>query len=49
MVEFPATITSPLASFAARSMRVDCTIQDGEIWLAANGETLHFAPTVRKR
>jgi uncharacterized protein YaeQ len=49
VVEFPASITAPLASFAERSMRIDCTVQDGEIWLAANGETLHFAPTVRKR
>ena len=49
VVECPASITVPLASFAERSMRIDCTVQDGEIWLAANGETLHFAPTVRKR
>jgi uncharacterized protein YaeQ len=49
VMEFPASITTPLASFAERSMRIDCTIQDGETWFAANGETLHFAPTVRKR
>ena len=49
VVEFPASVTAPLASFAERGMRVDCTIQDGEIWIAANGETLHFAPAIRKR
>ena len=49
VVEFPASVTAPLASFAARNMRIDCTIQDGQMWLAANGETLHFEPAVRKR
>jgi hypothetical protein len=29
-------------------MRIDCTIQDSQMWLAANGETLHFEPTVLK-
>ncbi|HEX4333981.1 MAG TPA: YaeQ family protein [Usitatibacter sp.] len=45
VTEFPATITAPLASLAQRNMRIDCTIQDAQVWLAANGESWHFELT----
>jgi uncharacterized protein YaeQ len=42
VIDVPQDITVAMRKMAARSMRIDCTIQDGEIWLAANGDTLHF-------
>jgi uncharacterized protein YaeQ len=48
VVELPPSITAELGALAQRNMRLDCTIQDGQLWLAANGGTLHFEPAVRK-
>jgi uncharacterized protein YaeQ len=42
VVDVPPDITSKMKAFAARSMRLDCTIQEGEIWLASGEETMHF-------
>jgi uncharacterized protein YaeQ len=42
VVDIPQDITAAMKAFAERSMRLDCTIQDGEIWLAAGAETMHF-------
>jgi uncharacterized protein YaeQ len=48
VIEIPDAIADSLTSFAARNMRLDCTIQDAQVWLAANGETLHFEPATLK-
>lgn len=48
VLELSPAITTSLASFAQRTMRIDCTIQEGQAWVVANGETLHFEPAVRK-
>lgn len=37
-----------LASFAQRSMQLQCTIQDGEVWLNSEGETLAIRLTCLK-
>jgi uncharacterized protein YaeQ len=42
VMDLPQEITVAMKKMAAKSMRLDCTIQDGEIWLASGGETLHF-------
>lgn len=44
VVEIPDAIAGQVTSLAERNMRLDCTIQDRQIWLAANGETIHFEP-----
>jgi uncharacterized protein YaeQ len=44
VVEIPEEITEQVTSLAERTMRLDCTIQDAQVWLAANGETIHFEP-----
>ena len=41
VADLPTEITAALAGMAERSMRLDCTIQDGQVWIGA-GETLHF-------
>lgn len=35
--------------WAERNMKLECTIQEGQVWLSCEGETLHFEPVVRKR
>jgi uncharacterized protein YaeQ len=42
VIDVPQEITHAMKSMASRSMRLDCTIQEGEIWLASGGDTLHF-------
>ena len=48
VIEFPPSITEAMTTLAERTMRIDCTIQDSQLWLAAGGETLHFEPVVLK-
>jgi len=49
VLEVPEEISRSLASAAQRNMRVDCTVQDGDIWWSVPGaETLHFRPVVLK-
>jgi uncharacterized protein YaeQ len=42
VIEVPDSVTDSVTPFAERNMRLDCTIQESQVWLAANGETLHF-------
>jgi uncharacterized protein YaeQ len=41
-----ATITQALADLAQRSMNLQCTIQDGQIWFSAGDETVQIEPVV---
>ena len=44
----PSAATQTLAALAQRNMRMQCTIQDGDIWAAAGEETVHVTPTTLK-
>jgi uncharacterized protein YaeQ len=49
VLEVPEEISRALGATAQRNMRIDCTIQDGDIWWSVpGGETLHFRPLVLK-
>ena len=49
VLEVPEDVSRSLAGAAQRNMRVDCTVQDGEIWWSVPGaDTLHFRPLVLK-
>ena len=48
VIEIAESVANTVTSIAERNMRLDCTIQDSQVWLAANGETLNFEPTVLK-
>jgi uncharacterized protein YaeQ len=39
-IDIPVTV----GQLAARSMTLQCTIQDGQIWLSQEDSTLHFEP-----
>ena len=49
VIEIPEDIAESLTSLAERNMRLDCTIQDAQVWLAGSGETLHFEPGTLKK
>ena len=38
----PADAAPALAKLAARTMKLQCTIQDGQVWLSNGGETVHI-------
>ena len=38
------TTTEAISALAERTMRFDCTIQEGGMWLASGGETIHLEP-----
>jgi uncharacterized protein YaeQ len=44
--DIPESVTQGVGALAARNMRLDCTIQEGQLWLSHGGETLHFEPRV---
>lgn len=44
-----AADSAALAALAGRSMRLNCTIQDGRVWLADAAATLEFEPKWLKR
>jgi uncharacterized protein YaeQ len=48
VVELAEAESKGLAALAQRSMQLQCTIQDGEIWLNCDGQTLSLSPLVRK-
>jgi uncharacterized protein YaeQ len=48
VVDLPDEVTSAVGALAARSMSLECTIQEGQVYLSSRGETLHFEPAVLK-
>jgi len=48
VIEIPEANSSELANLATRTMQLQCTLQDGEIWLSCKDQTLSLAPLVRK-
>ncbi len=48
VVEIPLEATRALAARAARTMRLQCTIQDGHVWFADAEASIAIEPVVRK-
>lgn len=48
VIEIPEANSAELASLATRTMQLQCTLQDGEIWLSCEDQTLTVTPLVRK-
>lgn len=49
VVNLPAEAGPSLAQLAARNMRLQCTVQDGQLWLADEHASVMIEPTVWKR
>src|ERR1700694_3642524 len=45
VVEIPGEAAEAVSALAERTMRFDCTIQEGQVWLASGGGNTPFAPT----
>lgn len=48
VIEIPEAQSKPLAGLAQRSMQLQCTVQDGEVWLNGESQTVSVSPLVRK-
>lgn len=46
VVNVAPSVSMALAAFAQRSMQLQCTIQDGQIWITSNNETVQVDLTV---
>ena len=44
VVDVPEDTSRALARWADRTMRLECTIQEGQVWLSCGADTLHFEP-----
>ena len=42
MINLPAAASQSLAKLVQRSMQIQCTIQDGQIWVADKNNTVHI-------
>lgn len=47
VVNLPQAETQALANCVARSMQINCTLQEGELWLVIDGESLQVSPEIR--
>lgn len=42
VIDIPEDACLAMRELAARNMKLDCTIQEGQVWLSHEGATLHF-------
>lgn len=47
VLDLPQAQTQALARLASRNMQIQCTVQEGELWLIADGENLQISPVIR--
>jgi uncharacterized protein YaeQ len=48
VIDVPEEASAALAAWADRTMRVECTVQEGQVWLSCGDDTLHFEPQLVK-
>ncbi len=48
VISLPEEVSQALAQLAQRSMQLQCTIQDGQIWLAGDKDAVQIEPTTLK-
>jgi uncharacterized protein YaeQ len=48
VINLPSSTSLALAKLAQRNMQLQCTIQDGQIWITADGETVQVDLTMLK-
>ena len=48
VINIPAVTSQALAKLAQRNMQLQCTVQDGQVWMTANDETVQIDFTVLK-
>lgn len=48
VIEIPETASKMLGKFSERNMQLQCTVQDGEIWLNKPEQSCAISPVVKK-
>jgi len=48
VINLPASATTELAGLAQRTMQLQCTIQDAQVWVTNGEQTVHFELEKRK-
>lgn len=48
VINIPAATSQALSRLAQRNMQLQCTVQDGQVWMTANDETVQIDFTVLK-
>ncbi len=48
VIEIPEESSQELATMAQRSMQLQCTLQDGEVWVNCDDQSLSVTPLARK-
>lgn len=46
IIALPEEVTGPLSNMASRGMQLQCTIEDGEIWLSDMQQEVRFVPNI---
>jgi uncharacterized protein YaeQ len=46
VVDMPEEATAAIGAMAERTMRLDCTIQEGQLYLSGEAGTFHFEPRI---
>jgi uncharacterized protein YaeQ len=46
VINLPQDATKALAALAQRGMRLQCTLQDGQVWLTDGQATVHLEPAI---
>lgn len=46
VINLPQDQTRTLASHVSRTMQINCTVQEGELWLVIDGETMQVTPAI---
>ena len=46
VIELPPTATQDMAKLAQRTMQLQCTVQDGTVWLTDGARTVEIAPVI---
>ena len=49
VINLPAAVVPAMAKLAQRTMKLQCTIQDGQVWLSDGSETVHIDLEPRKQ
>lgn len=49
VINIPSEQSQALEKFASRNMQLQCTIQDGQIWISSGAQTVEVQPEVLKQ
>jgi uncharacterized protein YaeQ len=49
VINFPANEVQSLAKWTERSLKLQCTVQEKEIWLTQDSDNIHISPAIWKQ